>query len=85
MYPGEEMTTVDLTPGGTICSLLSTPNTSCTATITNDCSNYNISITLSNDIGSSQPVSIIFNCELQPLSVCLATSGRTLLCERVLI
>ncbi|CAI8017200.1 hypothetical protein GBAR_LOCUS10484 [Geodia barretti] len=61
VYPGEEMTTVDLTPGGTICSFLSTPIISCTATITNDCSNYNISITLSNDIGPSQPVSIIFN------------------------
>ncbi|CAI8025153.1 hypothetical protein GBAR_LOCUS14558 [Geodia barretti] len=61
VYPGEEMATVDLTPGGTICSLLSTPNTSCTATITSDCNNYNISVTLSNDIGSSQPVSIIFN------------------------
>ncbi|CAI8030389.1 hypothetical protein GBAR_LOCUS17236 [Geodia barretti] len=63
VYPGEETTTVDLTPGGTIiCPLLSTPNTSCTAgIITCDCSNYNISITLSNDIGSSQPVSIIFN------------------------
>ncbi|CAI8041761.1 hypothetical protein GBAR_LOCUS23172, partial [Geodia barretti] len=24
VYPGKEMTTVDLTPGGTICSLLST-------------------------------------------------------------
>ena len=78
VYPGEEMTTVDLTPGGTICSLLSTTNTSCTAAITNDCNNYNISITLSNDIGASQPVSTIFNCELQTLSVCLATSERTL-------
>ena len=64
VYPGDESTKVNLTPGGTICSHMPPFNTNCTATITSDCNNYSISLTVSNDVGSAQPVSTIFNCEL---------------------
>ena len=60
VYPGEENATVSLTPGGTVCSDMTV--TSCTAVIMKD-DIYTASLTISNDVGSSAPVTQTFDCE----------------------
>jgi hypothetical protein len=57
MYPGEQTTMVVLTPGNIDCTVT---GTRCTASITED-DNYTLSLTLSNEIGSSVPVIHSFN------------------------
>ena len=48
-----------LDPGDIACSSTST---NCSATITSE-GVYNVSLTLTNDVGPSQPVLDIFDCE----------------------
>ena len=64
MYPGEEMVTVELS-GDTVCSRVTTTDTSCTTDITRD-GNYTVSLTLSNDKGSVSAVRE-FDCEFLSL------------------
>ena len=65
VYPGEENVMVNLTPEGeTMCSdIMMAIDTHSTTYITGNC-NYNISLTLSNDVGASQLVSAVFDSEL---------------------
>ena len=56
VYPGEEKVVLGLSPGGAICPDLTVTDTSCTTVITSDWNNYIISLTLSNDVGASLPV-----------------------------
>ena len=62
VYPGAVMVTVDLEPGGIGCSGETASDTSCSTTITRDDS-YTVNLTLSNDIGSTEPVVTTFACE----------------------
>ena len=59
VYPGVVYASVHLDPGDGTCSSTST---SCTATITSE-GVYNVSLTLKNDVGPSQPEVDMFNCE----------------------
>ena len=67
MYPAEydeeSPVTVELTPGGILCPRLTLTDTSCTTTITSN-TLYNISLTVSNDIGISE-VGGMFDCEFK--------------------
>ena len=63
VYPGEVEVRVDLDPGDMACSGVTADDISCTVNITRD-DNYTVSLTLSNDVGSTQPVESMFNCEL---------------------
>ena len=63
VYPGEEKVVLELSPGGALCPDLTVTDTSCTTVITSDCNNYSISLTLPNDVGTSQPVSADFDRE----------------------
>ena len=54
---------LELSPGGAICPDQSVSDTSCTTVITSDCNNYSISLTLSDDVGTSPPVSADFDRE----------------------
>ena len=67
VYPGEEKTTVEWSTERSICSIVPGTDTSCTAIFTRDCSNCNISLTLSNYVGSSQSTNTSFNCKLMDL------------------
>ena len=62
VYPGEKVV-LELSPGGAICTDQSVSDTSCTTVITSDWNNYSISLTLSNAVGASQPVSADFDRE----------------------
>ena len=62
VYPRVVMVAVDMEPGGIVCSGVTVPDTSCTTTITIDDS-YTVNLTLSNDIGSTEPVITTFACE----------------------
>ena len=64
VYPGEERATVEWSTERSICSIVPGTDPSCTAIFTRDCSNCNISLTLSNDVGSSQSTNTSFNCKL---------------------
>ena len=59
LYPGVVSASVHLDPGDGTCSSTST---NCSATITSE-GVYNVSLTLTNDVGRSQPVLDIFDCE----------------------
>ena len=63
VYPGEVEVRVDLDPGDMVCSGVTADDISCTVNITRD-DNYTVSLTLSNDVGSTQPVESMFDCEL---------------------
>ena len=63
MYPGEVGVSVELDPGNIACSDVATDNTSYTAIITRD-DVYTVSLTLRNDVGSTQAVVDMFVCEL---------------------
>jgi hypothetical protein len=63
LYPGRQSAMVEVTPGGTVCSGVAMSDTSCTTNITND-DNYSINLTVSNDIGPSQPVIVMFDSTL---------------------
>ena len=60
LYPGVVNASVRLDPGDGTCS--STGGTSCSAPITSE-GVYNISLTLTNDVGPSQPILDMFDCE----------------------
>ena len=60
MYPGVVNASVHLDPGDGTCS--SAGGTNCTVTITSE-GVYNVSLTLTNDVGPAQPVLDIFDCE----------------------
>ena len=62
VYPGKLKVTVALDVKNNNCSELTSADTSCTAFITND-ANYTIILTLSNDVGASEPVTMVFDCE----------------------
>ena len=62
VYPGEVEVRVDLDLGDMACSGVTADDISCTVNITRD-DNYTVSLTLSNDVGSTQPVESMFNCE----------------------
>ena len=64
VYPGEEKVKVELS-GETVCSRVTTTDTSCTTVITRD-GNYTVSLTLSNDEGSVSAVRE-FDCEFLSL------------------
>ena len=66
-YPGEVEVRVDLDPGDMACSGVTADDTSCTVNITRD-EDYTVSLTLSNDVGSTQPVETTFNCEFSTSS-----------------
>ena len=61
IYPQEEDAIVKLTPGNLDCQGVT--DNSCNATI-NEETDYTVSLTLTNNIGSSNPVTRSFNCEL---------------------
>ena len=63
VYPGEVVVSVDLDPGDITCSGVTADDTSCTVNITRD-DNYTVSLTLRNDVGSTQPVESMFDCKL---------------------
>ena len=63
VYPGEVGVSVELDPGNIACSDVATEDTSCTAIITSD-GVYSVSLTLRNDVGSTQAVVDMFVCEL---------------------
>ena len=60
VYPGVVNASVHLDPGAVSCS--SADSTNCTVTITSE-GVYNVSLTLSNDVGPSQPELDMFDCE----------------------
>ena len=60
VYPGVVNASVHLDPGDGTCS--SAGSTSCSATITSE-GVYNVSLTLTNDVGPSQTVLDMFDCE----------------------
>ena len=60
VYPGVVIASVHLDPRDGTCT--SAGGTSCTATITSE-GVYNVSLTLTNDVGPSQPVLDVFDCE----------------------
>ena len=62
VYAGELGVSVDLEPGDITCSDVTADDTSCTVTITRD-DDYTVSLTLSNDVGSTTPVQSMFDCE----------------------
>ena len=62
VYPGNEVVTIELDPGDILCSDVTVTDTNCTTTITRD-DTYTISVTISNDLGSSQPAINTFDCE----------------------
>ena len=62
VYPGEVEVRVDLDPGDISCSDVTADDTTCTVNITAD-EDYTVNLTLSNDVGSTQPVESMFNCE----------------------
>ena len=64
VYPGEEKVKVELS-GETVCSRVTTTDTSCTTDTTRD-GNYTVSLTLSNDEGSVSAVRE-FDCEFLSL------------------
>ena len=64
VYPGERGVSVELDPGNIVCSDVTTEDTSCTAIITRD-DVYTVSLTLRNDVDSTQAVVDMFDCELK--------------------
>ena len=60
VYPGVVSASVHLDPGDVTCSRVG--GTSCSTTITSE-GVYNVSLTLANDVGSSQPVLDMLDCE----------------------
>ena len=60
VYPGVVNAHVHLYPGDVIC--LGTDRANCSATITSE-GVYNVSLSLTNDVGTSQPVLDMFDCE----------------------
>ena len=61
VYPGEERAEVKLSPPGeTVCSDVT--NTRCSFNITTE-AYYTLNLTLTNDAGKSDPVSLSFNSE----------------------
>ena len=83
VYPGTVMVAVELDPGGIGCSGVTASDTSCTTTITRDDS-YTVSLTLSNDVGSTEPEITTFDCKpanyspgVIHLTMCLCFSSAT--------
>ena len=62
VYPGVVYASVHLDPGDGTCSGMSVGGTSCSATITSE-GVYTVSLSLTNDVGPSQPVLDMFDCE----------------------
>ena len=60
VYPGVVSASIHLDPGDVACS--SPDSTSCSATITSE-GVYNVSLTLTNDVGPSQAELDMFDCE----------------------
>ena len=60
VYPGVVNASVHLDPGDVSCS--SAGGTNCTVTITSE-GVYNVSLTLTNDVGPAQPELDMFDCE----------------------
>ena len=60
VYPGVVYASIHLDPGDVACS--SADSTSCGATVTSE-GVYNVNLTLTNDVGSSQPELDMFDCE----------------------
>ena len=67
LYPGEVGVSVDLDPGDITCSGVTADDTSCTVNIDRD-DEYTVSLSLSNDVGSTTPLENMFDCEF---SVCI--------------
>ena len=64
VYPREVVVSVELDPGSIACSDVTTDDTNCTVSITGD-NVYTVSLTLRNDVGSTQAALKMFNCELK--------------------
>ena len=64
VYPGEVVVSIELDPGNIVCSDVATEDTSCTVSITSD-DVYTVSLTLRNDVGSTQAMVDMFDCELK--------------------
>lgn len=62
IYPGETKVAIALEVENNTCSNLTSDNTSCTAFITEE-GQYNITLSLSNNVGQAKPVTSSFNCE----------------------
>ena len=60
VYPGAVDSSVVLDPGA--CCTVTAGGTSCTAIITED-GVYTVSLTLTNDVGSTEPVVHMFDCK----------------------
>ena len=61
MYPGTVEASVVMNPADIVCADMATGGTSCTASIPRGI--YTISLTVTNDVGSAQPVTHTFDCE----------------------
>ena len=71
VYPGVLNASVHLDPGDGTCS--SADGTNCSATITSD-DVYNVSLTLTNDVGPTQSKLDMFDCEwIVCMGICLIT------------
>ena len=71
VYPGAVDVSVVLNPGSIACSGVTAEDTSCVINITKD-GVYNVTVTLTNDIGSTQDM-MVFNCELTSCTVYMIT------------
>ena len=69
VYPGAVEASVVMDPGDIDCIDVSTGGTRCTAFIPGGV--YTVSLTVTNDVGSAQPVTHTFDCELV---LCMHTS-----------
>ena len=67
VYPGEVEVSVELDPRDMACSDVTADDISCSVSITRD-EDYTVSLTLSNDVGSTPPVESMFNCEFSTSS-----------------
>ena len=67
VYPGSVEARVNLNPRDVTCSGVTVHDTNCTTSITS-VGIYDITLTLTNDVGSNQPVVNTLDCKLT--SVC---------------
>ena len=66
VYPGSVEARVNLNPGDVTCS----GGTSCTASLTSE-SVYDITLMLTNDVGSTQPIVDTLDCNLMSVCMCV--------------
>ena len=71
VYPGSVEARVNLNPGDVTCSGVTAHDTSCTVSIASE-GVYAITLTLTNDVGSTQP--IVDTLDRNLMSVCMCVN-----------